>query len=180
MCRSAFINALVCAARWCLEVISHRNTSREIDFLRRISSTLLLCFLCAAFGVAQETKLLPPSQAVAPAIASAHSGSKPSGAGKRWSNWYRLGVGQAPSGYTVQKTEFWLSGDHVCGASAECREIARDGSAGAMGISATGPYWRSAKNLFGGAYSSVLQRSIKCIAISARLANLLSFRPALK
>ena len=109
MCRSAFSNALVCAARWCLEVISHRNTSQEIDFLRRISSTLLLCFLCAAFGVAQETKLLPPSQAVAPAIASADSGLKRSGAGKRWSSWYRLGVGKAPSGYTVQKTAFWLS-----------------------------------------------------------------------
>ena len=116
----------VCAVRWCLEVISHRNTSQEIGMLRRILSTLLSCFLCAAFGVAQDTKLLPPSQAVAPAIASAHSGPKPSGAGKRWSNWYHLGVGKAPNGYTVQKTEFWLSGDHVCGASAECREIARD------------------------------------------------------
>ena len=63
---------------------------------------------------------------VAPAIASADSGLKPSGAGKGWSKWYRLGVRKAPSGYTVQKTEFWLSGDHVCGASAECREIARD------------------------------------------------------
>ena len=116
----------VCAVRWCLEVITHPNTSQQIDILRRIVSTLLLCFLCAAFGVAQDTKLLPPSQAVAPAIASAHSGPKPSGAGKRWSNWYHLGVGKAPNGYTVQKTEFWLSGDHVCGASAECREIARD------------------------------------------------------
>jgi len=107
-------------------VITHRNTSQEIGILRRIFSTLLSCFLCAAFAVAQDTKLRPPSQAVAPAIASAHSGPKPGGAGKRWSNWYRLGVGKAPSGYTVQKTEFWLSGDHVCGASAECREIARD------------------------------------------------------
>jgi len=87
---------------------------------------LLLGFLCAAVGAAQETKLLPPSQAMAPAIASADSGLKPSGAGKGWSKWYRLGVSKAPSGYTVQKTEFWLSGDHVCGASAECRESARD------------------------------------------------------
>jgi hypothetical protein len=77
-------------------------------------------------GVAQETKLLPPSQAVAPAIASANSGLKPGGVGKSWSKWYRLGMGKAPSGYTVQKAEFWLSGDHVCGASAECREITRD------------------------------------------------------
>ena len=87
---------------------------------------LLLCLLCAAVGVTQETKLLPPSQAVAPAIASADSGLKPSGVGKSWSKWYRLEMGKAPSGYTVQKAEFWLSGDHACGASAECREITRD------------------------------------------------------
>jgi len=87
---------------------------------------LLVCFLWAAVSAAQENKLLPPSQAVAPAIASADSGLKPGGAGKRWSKWYRLGMGKAPSGYTVQKTEFWLTGDHACGASAECREIAKD------------------------------------------------------
>ena len=38
---------------------------------------------------------------------------------------YRLGVGKAPSGYTVHKAAFWLSGDHDCGALAECREAAR-------------------------------------------------------
>jgi hypothetical protein len=90
------------------------------------TSTLAVFFLCTAISVAQETKLLPPSQAVAPAIASADSGLKPGGVGKSWSKWYRLGMGKAPSGFTVQKAEFWLSGDHACGASAECREIARD------------------------------------------------------
>jgi len=87
---------------------------------------LLWCVFWAAVSAAQETKLLPPSQAVAPAIASADSGLKPGGTGKRWSKWYRLGIGKAPNGYTVQKAEFWLSGAHACGASAECREIARD------------------------------------------------------
>jgi len=115
-----------CAVGSRLKVRNHRSTFRGTDCLRRISSALLLGSLCAAVGAAQERTLLPPSQAVAPAIASADSGLKPSGADKRWSKWYRLGVGRAPRGYTVQKTEFWLSGDHACGASAACREIARD------------------------------------------------------
>jgi hypothetical protein len=102
------------------------NTHCGSYSLRRIPSTLLLCLICTAVGEAQANKLLPASQAVAPAIASADSGLKPSGVGKRWSKWYHLGVGNAPSGYTVQKTEFWLTGGHTCGASAECREITRD------------------------------------------------------
>jgi hypothetical protein len=70
--------------------------------------------------------LMPPSQAVAPAIITAESGPKLSGTGGNWSRWYRLGVGKAPGGYTVERVEFWLSGDRACGTGAECREIIRN------------------------------------------------------
>lgn len=72
-----------------------------------------------------QPQLMPPSQSVAPAFVTADSGPKPSVVEKRWSKWYRLGVGKAPSGYTVQKVDFWLTGDGKCGSSAECREITR-------------------------------------------------------
>jgi len=80
------------------------------------------------FGVhlnSQEQRLVPPSQSVAPAIVTADSGLKSSGIGKNWSDWYTLGTGKAPQGYTVWKTEFWLTGDRSCGDSAECREVER-------------------------------------------------------
>ena len=73
---------------------------------------------------AQES-ILPPSQSVAPAIVTADSGPKPSRTTAKWSRWYRLGVGKAPNGYTVQKVEFWMTGDNKCGSSAECRELKR-------------------------------------------------------
>jgi len=94
----------------------------------------------------------------------------------------RLGVGKAPSGYTVHKTEVWVSGDHVCGASAECREIARDDRQVLWEFRLQGhdPTGTARKTYVRGAYSSVLQRSIKCIAISAQLPYLLSCRSALK
>ena len=71
-------------------------------------------------------RLIPPSQAVAPAILTADSGPKLSGAGKNWSQWYRVGAGKAPSGYTLQHVDFWLSGDRSCGSGAECREIVKN------------------------------------------------------
>jgi hypothetical protein len=67
--------------------------------------------------------LMPPSQAVAPAIITADSGPKQSGTGRSWSSWYRLGIDKAPAGYTVSRVEFWLSGDSACGRSAECRQL---------------------------------------------------------
>jgi hypothetical protein len=67
--------------------------------------------------------LMPPSQAVAPAILTADSGRKQSGAGSSWSPWYRLGLNKAPAGYAVSRVEFWLSGDGACGRSAECRPL---------------------------------------------------------
>lgn len=74
----------------------------------------------------QEPRLVPPSQSVAPAIVTADSGVKFSGAGRDWSDWYQLGTGKAPQGYTVIKTEFWLTGDRRCGELAECREVQRN------------------------------------------------------
>jgi hypothetical protein len=69
--------------------------------------------------------LLPPSPSVAPAILSADSGPKLSGTGAQWSQWYQLGAGKAPHGYTIERSDFWLSGDARCGASAQCRQISQ-------------------------------------------------------
>lgn len=74
----------------------------------------------------QEPSLAPPSQSVAPAIVTGDSGVKFSGAGRNWSDWYQLGTGKAPQGYTVVKAEFWLTGDRKCGELAECREVQRN------------------------------------------------------
>ena len=76
----------------------------------------------------QLNKLMPASQSVAPAIVTAESAKKVNGTGDAWSPWYRLGVGKAPGGYTVQQAEFWLSGDRACGAWAECREVVKNDS----------------------------------------------------
>ncbi len=76
----------------------------------------------------RSNKLMPASQSVAPAIVTAESVEKTSGRGDAWSPWYRLGVGKAPGGYTVEKAEFWLSGDRACGAWAECRELVQSDS----------------------------------------------------
>jgi len=71
----------------------------------------------------RRVRLMPPSQAVAPAIMIADSGRELSGAGDHWSPWYRLAAGKAPGGYTLQRVDFWLSGDRSCNAGAECREV---------------------------------------------------------
>jgi hypothetical protein len=94
--------------------------------LRQLCSSVMALVACAApASLAQERVFLPPSQDVAPAIITADSGIKTSAAGRRWSDWYRLGVGKAPNGYTLQKAEFWLTGDRTCGVLAECRELTK-------------------------------------------------------
>ena len=90
--------------------------------------TILFCMLLSILGLrlqlnSQEPKLVAPSLSVAPAIVSADSGVKSSGAGNHWSDWYPLGAGKAPQGYTVRKVEFWLTGDRRCGEVAECRQV---------------------------------------------------------
>lgn len=69
--------------------------------------------------------ILPASQSVAPAIMTVDSAPKQSGSGKTWSRWYRLGLGKAPVDYSLQKVEFWLTGDGACGLTAQCHEIRR-------------------------------------------------------
>jgi hypothetical protein len=54
------------------------------------------------------------------------SGPKPSGIGKDWSEWYQVRIGAAPAGYTIEKVDFWLSGDRACNAWAECKELSKD------------------------------------------------------
>jgi hypothetical protein len=65
--------------------------------------------------------------ATAPAkVVTVSSGPKLSGARKDFSDWYRLSVGPAPDAYTIDKAEFWLSGDRSCGAWAECSEVSKN------------------------------------------------------
>ena len=84
------------------------------------SSTALRLSGANAFAV------IPASQGVAPAIMTADSGPRPSGTGSNWSPWYRLAIPKAPTGYSVSRIEFWLSGDGACGRSAECRQLTGD------------------------------------------------------
>jgi len=93
----------------------------RVGFLKSVS----WAFCCGALAAAQQLEPIPPSQSVAPAFVTADSGVKSSGVGTSWSKWYRLEVGRAPGGYTIQKSEFWLTGARRCGFLAECRELAR-------------------------------------------------------
>jgi len=87
--------------------------------------SILWVIFCGVLAAAQQLEPLPPSQSVIPAFVTADSGVKSSGVGTRWSEWYRLEVGRTPSGYTIQNSEFWLTGARRCGFLAECRELAR-------------------------------------------------------
>ena len=69
---------------------------------------------------------LTGSAAPPPRIVEASSGSKLSGKAQQWSPWYEVRVGAAPEGYTVEKAEFWLSGDRSCGAWAVCKETTKN------------------------------------------------------
>lgn len=60
-----------------------------------------------------------------PRTVESSSGPKLSGKGKDWSPWYEVRVGVAPQGYTIDKVEFWLTGDRACGAWAQCKEVAK-------------------------------------------------------
>jgi hypothetical protein len=54
--------------------------------------------------------------AVPPKVVEVSSGPKASGIGKEWSEWYQVRIGAAPAGYTIEKVDFWLSGDRACNA----------------------------------------------------------------
>lgn len=56
------------------------------------------------------------------------SGPQISGVGKGWSGWYQVRVGPSPARCTVDKVEFWLTGDRQCNAWSECQELTRDDS----------------------------------------------------
>lgn len=64
--------------------------------------------------------------ALQPKVVEVSSGSKISGKGKAWSDWYQVTTGAAPAGFTMEKTEFWLTGDRSCGSWAECKETKKD------------------------------------------------------
>jgi len=61
-----------------------------------------------------------------PHTVESSSGKKLSGKGKDWSPWYDLRIGPSPESYTVEKVEFWLTGDRSCGAWAECKEVTKN------------------------------------------------------
>jgi hypothetical protein len=63
----------------------------------------------------------PPAKVV-----EVSSGPNPSGVGKDWIEWYQVKIGAAPAGYTIEKVDFWLSGDRACNAWAECKELSKD------------------------------------------------------
>jgi hypothetical protein len=109
--------------RMTIEAEGYESVSRIIKggVLHNVRMSTVRSKLAASTSAPE---LLRPSQAVAPAIMSAESPPKLSGRGKRWSDWYRVGVGKAPHGYTLQRVEFWLSGDRSCGSGAECRKAA--------------------------------------------------------
>ena len=87
---------------------------------------LFTCLIVIWSGAsAQTNNSMVSLQDVAPAFALADSGPKRSGQGEEWSEWYRLGVGMAPKGYTVSNVEFWLTGERNCGQKAECRQVLR-------------------------------------------------------
>jgi hypothetical protein len=78
-------------------------------------------------AVARPSASMTASAAEPPTkVAETSSGPKLSGSGKDWSEWYQVKIGAAPAGYSVEKTEFWLSGDRTCGAWAECKELTKD------------------------------------------------------
>lgn len=78
-------------------------------------------------AVARPSASMTASAAEPPTrVAEASSGPKLSGSGKDWSEWYQVKIGAAPAGYSVEQTEFWLSGDRTCGAWAECKELTKD------------------------------------------------------
>src|SRR5947209_4997356 len=87
---------------------------------------LFICLVLIWSGArAQTDRSMISLQDVAPAFALADSGRKQSGLGEQWSEWYSVGLGKAPKGYTVSEVEFWLTGERSCGRKAECRQILR-------------------------------------------------------
>ena len=93
------------------------------------STVLILPSVAQVGGVPVANQALKPTlQSLAQAILTADSAPARGGRGKHWSDWYHLDAGKAPTGYTVQTVEFWLTGNHACGAGAECRELVRNDS----------------------------------------------------
>ncbi len=86
--------------------------------------------LSATLGARVHSATLPSTAmsvaARMPQVVEISSGPRLSGKGKDWSPWYRVRVGTAPAGYTMEKAEFWLTGDRSCGAWAECKEITKN------------------------------------------------------
>lgn len=103
------------------KMVPDEEHSMLFKFLKALSWMLF----CGVLAAAQQLEPIPPSQSVIPAFVTADSGVKSSGVGTRWSEWYRLEVGRAPAGYTIQNSEFWLTGARKCGFLADCRELAR-------------------------------------------------------
>jgi hypothetical protein len=118
------MHRLGCSLRFVLARLVSESSMWQVRL--RFAPFFLLCVSALQVrSTAQDPNVAPPSQSVAPAIITADSGVKTSGTGKSWSDWYQLGTGKAPQGYTVNKVEFWLTGDRSCGEFAECREVQR-------------------------------------------------------
>ena len=71
-------------------------------------------------------KIVPPQPKFERRIYS--SGSKPSGPGAAFSDWYELCSDPEPDGWTIDdsQTKFVLTGDRQCNAWSECKESVKD------------------------------------------------------
>jgi hypothetical protein len=82
--------------------------------------------VCGSIALASTAILLLPKERIE--VLEESSGSQLSGVGDKWSSWHSVTVGAAPKGYTIDKVEFWLTGDRQCNDGAECKEASKDDS----------------------------------------------------
>ena len=87
--------------------------------------------ICGSVTLASAAILLLPRERMR--VVEESSGPQLSGMGDAWSSWYSVDLGPAPSGYTLNKAEFWLTGDRKCNLGAECK-VASENDSGVTGI----------------------------------------------
>jgi hypothetical protein len=82
--------------------------------------------VCGTIALTTTAILLLPKERIK--VVEESSGPQLSGTGDTWSSWYSVNVGPAAKGYTLDKVEFWLTGDRQCNDGAECKEASKGDS----------------------------------------------------
>jgi hypothetical protein len=82
--------------------------------------------VCGSIALTATAILLLPKERIK--VVEESSGPKLSGIGDTWSPWYSVNIGSAAKGYTLDKVEFWLTGDRQCSDGADCKEAGRGDS----------------------------------------------------